>query len=642
MRKESLRLIIGGLFLLPVLAFGQTGDFKNPAGAAAEIAAMRQPAPSSVGVRSKSAMLPIETRGGKWTTEFPIETSGNLRLTLIAPNADDWQILVKTGAETINLRDSNSNLNIEKRTSEIGLDGVRYPAEVFAFDYAATGNWRVEISGASESKDARAAGYLVVTTDSPYQVYGWIDTAQTIVGNSVGIRASIFDARTAADGGQPSPLRRVGQTMTAEIRQPDGSIRRVDLRDGGAGVFAADFVPRSAGQYFVQTTVKGISPKGEEFIRTNEQIFQVVTDRANLGAAARTSMIDNERLQVSVPTGGLSAGRKVIAYAEIWGRDAAGKQIAAAWFGGMAIAEGGAAQTNISLIFDTRWLGLSGAVSDFELRNIRLQDADYFVTLGVAERIAVTLPVLPAENKSFRGEPTEDMRMGKRPGALNSPDAAGGKLMLVHGYCAGGNPFPTSQFSNYIVFSDPNKNRTHDQFANLIKNFGAAYPSFGIVAHSQGGAASLHLYTYYWSGLDSATGSRLIQSVGTPYQGTALAGNLAALGSVFGAGCGANNDLSYSGAANWLANIPTWARAKVSYSTTSFTDVWYRYDYCNVATDLFLSDPDDGVTEKTYDQLPGAINRGHKTGWCHTSGMRDPAQTSDSSRNADMNANAAR
>ncbi len=214
--------------------------------------------------------------------------------------------------------------------------------------------------------------------------------------------------------------------------------------------------------------------------------------------------------------------------------------------------------------------------------------------------------------------------------------------MLVHGYCAGGNSFPTSQFTGEIVFNDPNANRTHDQFANMIKNFGASYPSFGIVAHSQGGAASLHLYTYYWSGLDYATGSRLIQSVGTPYQGTALAGNLAALGSIFGAGCGTNSNLTYSGASAWLAGIPSWARAKVNYSTTSFKDVWWRYDYCNIATDLFLNDPDDGVIEQSKGQLSGAINRGHKTGWCHTTSMRDPGQTTDSSRNADMNANAAR
>ncbi|TQC57729.1 conditioned medium factor domain protein, partial [Pantoea dispersa] len=36
------------------------------------------------------------------------------------------------------------------------------------------------------------------------------------------------------------------------------------------------------------------------------------------------------------------------------------------------------------------------------------------------------------------------------------------------------------------------------------------------------------------------------------------------------------------------------------------------------------------------------VNRGHTTGECHTTGMRDPAQYLDASRNATMNANAAR
>jgi hypothetical protein len=61
-----------------------------------------------------------------------------------------------------------------------------------------------------------------------------------------------------------------------------------------------------------------------------------------------------------------------------------------------------------------------------------------------------------------------------------------------------------------------------------------------------------------------------------------------------------------------------------------------------MATDLLLNDPEDGTTEQTKGQLSGAINQGHKTGWCHTSSMRDPAQTSDSSRNSTMNSNAAR
>jgi len=54
-----------------------------------------------------------------------------------------------------------------------------------------------------------------------------------------------------------------------------------------------------------------------------------------------------------------------------------------------------------------------------------------------------------------------------------------------------------------------------------------------------------------------------------------------------------------------------------------------------------LSDPDDGVIERSRGQLPSGNNQGHKTGWCHSSGMRDPAQTTDNARNAVMNNNAA-
>jgi len=301
-------------------------------------------------------------------------------------------------------------------------------------------------------------------------------------------------------------------------------------------------------------------------------------------------------------------------------------------------------QSVVSFVLDSRWLAQNPEAKSFVVKNFRLQNPDNSVVLAQSESFSLPNVKATISAKSFAGIITDEMRQGVRP-AKYSNDAAGGKLMLVHGYCSGdawGSAASAGQFTNYVKFLDLNKNRSHDQFAQLIRNFGASLPSFGIVAHSQGGAASLHLYTYYWSGLDYATGTRLIQSVGTPYQGTALAGNLAILGQIFGAGCGSNYDLTYSGAASWLANIPSWARAKVYYHTTSFTDNWWSYDYCNLATDPFLSDPDDGVVERAYAQLSGAINLGHKTGWCHTSGMRDPSQTTDSSRNSNMNANAAR
>jgi hypothetical protein len=638
--KKTLLLVVL-MLILPLLASAAPQEsFKNLAGTAEEMDLMRLPAVETLGTRSGSAMIPIRFIKGKWTIDLPVEAAEQLKLTLLAPNSQAWQITVNSGGRLINLRDNISMLDY--RSGQVGLDGANYPAEVFSFDYTRAGNWHIEIAAPKGSfREGATAGYLVASGNSPYQIYTYLDTYRTLVGKPIGIATSVFDnsAKTV------SPLDAISSVVEiaeAELRLPDGTMQKLSLSADENGGLKGSFIPQIAGQYTAQVTVRGITPKGERFLRTSETVIDVLGDSVRLGKSSYTSLIDGTRMTVNIPTGGLTGGRKVIAYGEVWGRNDAGEEIPVAWISGMTVAEGRRAQTSVPLILDGRWLTRVQAKGDFELRNVRLQDADYFVTLAETDKMSLTITALPeAANQSFSSEITDEMRMGKRPFEEVS-NAVGGKLMLVHGYCSGGNPFPTSQFANNIVFSDPNKNRTHDQFANLIKNFGAAYPSFGIVAHSQGGAASLHLYTYYWSGLDAATGARLIQSVGTPYQGTALAGNLALLGQIFGAGCGSNSNMSYSGAASWLAGIPTWARAKVNYSTTSFTDVWYRYDYCNLATDPFLGDPDDGVVEQAYGQLPYAINRGHKTGWCHTGGMRDPAQTSDSSRNADMNANAAR
>ncbi|MEE7567380.1 conditioned medium factor, partial [Xanthomonas sp. Kuri4-3] len=218
----------------------------------------------------------------------------------------------------------------------------------------------------------------------------------------------------------------------------------------------------------------------------------------------------------------------------------------------------------------------------------------------------------------------------------------GSRLVLVHGYCSNG-VWPLAQFSNASAFLDANQNRSNDQFAQRLAQFASQWSSFGTVAHSQGGMAALHLYSYYWSGLDNASGGRVMQSVGTPYQGTNLAGILATVGSWFGVACGSNSDMTYDGAKAWLAGIPASARGLVNYYTTSFAKThWYVNDYCNAASDLVLDDPEDGTVEQVNAQLPGGVNRGHTTGQCHTTGMRDPAQYLDAARNATMNANAAR
>ena len=61
---------------------------------------------------------------------------------------------------------------------------------------------------------------------------------------------------------------------------------------------------------------------------------------------------------------------------------------------------------------------------------------------------------------------------------------------------------------------------------------------------------------------------RIIQSIGTPYRGTRLAGILAAIGHVFGIGCGEVYDLTYEGAERWLHCIPMEKQAEVYFYTT--------------------------------------------------------------------------
>jgi hypothetical protein len=189
-----------------------------------------------------------------------------------------------------------------------------------------------------------------------------------------------------------------------------------------------------------------------------------------------------------------------------------------------------------------------------------------------------------------------------------------------------------------VFFQDFFQNRSHDQFAQLLRALGLELKSFGIVAHSQGGCAAVHLWTYYYSGLDWARGpgTKLIQSVGSPYQGTTLA-------SLGWLACGTATNMTYDGAATWLSGIPASRRAAVWHHTTDYEGEGFG-KYCNLATVLLLDKPEDGVTEHLCGQLPGAHNEGLRTPWCHGYDvvMKHPSQTSDQNRNITMSSVAKR
>jgi len=149
------------------------------------------------------------------------------------------------------------------------------------------------------------------------------------------------------------------------------------------------------------------------------------------------------------------------------------------------------------------------------------------------------------------------------------------------------------------------------------------------------------LKNFYWSGLDYVSGGRILQSIGTPYQGSNGAGSAADLGIIFGVTCGYNFDMTLDGAALWLKAITPQNRALVYYYTTSYVKN-QLLDNCNILTQLILRKPNDGVTEVDLAQLPDGQNQGNAERWCHIGGMKYPPQVQNSPRNVLMNELSAR
>ncbi|MCF6300414.1 MAG: conditioned medium factor [Proteobacteria bacterium] len=647
--------VLYSITMSATLLFSLTTQANDPiakqlAGPPEEIELMQKSSPQSSAIISKTALIRIELQQSKssqwqWNTLLNIDGE-NPKILLFTKDSNNWQLNISQNGsnQILNIDDFVSN----KTATTYGIESQKYPAVQFDLKNINKGSYNLTINS---QNPVETDGFVLFSSDSPYKLKSYVASPGQLVGDVISVNAQAF-TEDSDSSMLKNDLQLINESFLV-IRAPDGSVFTRQMFDDGInldkssndGEFVGQFIAEQQGLYQVQVKSTGITPSGLPFLRTVEHLIPVVFSDLKLESKyAIGAYTANNKIgfDFNIATEQKDANFRVIA--EIWGTKVNEKkqqQVAISWVSTITQAVDG----SIKLEIDDRWLNLANVSAPYELKNIRIEDTSYFIPMLEIESLPLQLPDISSLSKSsFDGNINESMLKGERPKISKITNkSSGGKLMLVHGYCSSDVWGPVQgQFSNSVKFSDFNQNRSHDTFARMIDTFGNNYESFGIVAHSQGGAAALHLYTYYWSGLDWAGSGRLIQSLGTPYQGTPLAGNLAALGSVFGVGCGYNSNLTTSGANSWLSGIPTWARSKVNYYTTSFTDKWWRYDYCSLATDLFLSDPEDGVTERSRGQLSGASNRGHKTGQCHTSGMRDGAQTKDSGRNSTMNSNAAR
>jgi ADP-dependent glucokinase len=493
-----------------------------------------------------------------------------------------------------------------------------------------------------------------------------------------------------------------GVTLTADmdIIMPDGEEKIITMHDDGLngdfgvndGVFAGSFKATQEGTYTTQVVMRGVTPQGDAFVRTTTHVFNVVENDGLVIQDTASATIDPAdemmkiylRVKHNADAKPLVVGQKYHAYAEVYGTSLSNQnqQVPVAFVSGMAIAEeAGDNMVTFELQLSMKWLSRASATLPIQLRNMYLQESannvpvaqraegtnveTQLINLKDAKLKNILQSAVPSVKQNFarnvvndliqtkfsfaaNAQPTEEMTFGKRP-AKYSLDALrgrnstnGGTLVLVHGYCAADCPFETSHFTNFAVFKDFKQSRKTDEFALLIREFADSLGPFSLAAHSHGGLASLHLKTYYWSAADGGNVNdndhRVIQSVGSPYRGSALAGDLAAIGDIIGVGCGTNVDLTRDGAQLWLSGIPKSARSFVYYYTTQYKD----WSWCNMAANLVLDWPNDGVAEYDYSILDGGNSQPHIKGQCHSVGMKYDPQCKNPTRNAEINSKAAR
>lgn len=599
-----------------------------------------EPDPREHGTRSHHAVHDAIFVDDVATLRIEVPAGGVLKLLPAGPDSQSWHIEAIAPNGTTHLGDGAFS-KIRRGTM---LPQSSVEARRLDILEPQAGVWTIRVTGGLNGMPMK----LLTGDGSSVHLRAWLDDYSNLAGDTVTINTGCALLQDIAINGDVATSNAVAAgvsmlSMSARVLEPDGTSSTLATRGGRLQVPTT-----STGIHTVIIDAVIDDGLGGLLHRTATLPVAIEDDAPMLDGQAKVEPMDASSHRIELGLIAQPDRDRVLAGAEIWATAADGHR-PRCWIGGITPIDDG----SVSLVLDADWL--HGCDADtVEIRSLRLADVDTFVALTRLDRLPLEGVVIPSTRDS--GIETDRMHMGmmgrhrsvtsraihEPAPTLRSAQPGGHNLMLVHGYCEDGDAWPLNQFTgDFTEYENLAQNFSHDQFAMDIRSFGNQYKSYSIVAHSQGGNAGLHLYTFYWSGLDWSTGQRKIQAVGTPMLGTPLAGSIADLGAIFGIQCGSNYDMTYDGAAQWASFIPSWARTSTWVWSTTFEDGWF-YDYCNIGSDLLLWDPEDGVVEVSGAHLDGTNDMGTKEGWCHIQGMADPAQTLDTNRNDEMDSEGAR
>jgi hypothetical protein len=435
-----------------------------------------------------------------WEGQLPIDSEERFILTVFKPKGKSLKVYAAPPkTELVELTPSLfeqpfANGQLTEHSFGIGLDVM--PATTYAFFDPQPGMWTFKFYTTEQlqPKPGLPDLYLILGNLSPTRVFCHLNTYDLQVGQSVGLVARAFDADSVDPNakGAPDALRETILKAEMDVILPDGNEVTVEMKDDGLsgdleandGVYAAAIEVTEPGQYIAQSQIKGVDPKGRAFYRTSEHMFQVVEPVATLTGLATAAYTTNKTavdffidVDLLKPDSYLTDGLKLKVYAEVWGTDHTGLEyVPVGWMLSMVDPEprgrngDGTTRYVVNLQLHENWFTMAGARPPFQLQNVELSDPGTSNSLSERKVIYVDF-VNPSDLKLnyFQKitEITEEMKMGARPPQFPREAPAGtateGKLLLVHGYCAGSVEFTRSDFTDWAEFGDFAQSRTNDE-----------------------------------------------------------------------------------------------------------------------------------------------------------------------------------
>eukprot|EP00052_Salpingoeca_macrocollata_P027482 m.261117 g.261117 ORF g.261117 m.261117 type:complete len:684 (-) comp22745_c3_seq2:96-2147(-) len=660
---------------------------KALAGPPSEFASHRIPDPSVGLLTSDTAMfmMVLSADGEQDTPKFEqvlmADSTTTVALAVFSPLLSQLQLsltdpsgaavdLEKIGVKTNFVASDDDEVNSKLTGNVYKLDNPMKGKYVFTA--TAPGLTQTTLRAAMPPKSTAAEqGFVLLYNDSPDDIATHLTHYDALVGHQVGLNTRMFDSVVHGPlvrGVVPAALRDVITTAELDVVYPDGHIEKTPMHDDGLhfdgeandGAYGAQITPTVGGKYVLQAVLSGTNTAGQ-FQRTTQHFLQVEAPTISLTGASSASLHPLQgRVNLNVGVQDADPSKSYRVYAEVQGRNVfTGKATEVAWVSTITSSTSVRGKQSLTAELDLAWLARAQSVGPLTLQNVYVQDANSMVPVSQAASMLVAMPADVARTinstvhamlaSGYKGEISKTMRQGHPPAYLTAPRNAtnSGKLILLHGYCAKQNPFleRASDFTDALYFLDASQARPTDDFAKLVVEFAEkqGLTSYGLAGHSQGGMVSLHTLNFYHTGLDNAVGNRKIQTLASPFHGNSAIGAADTAQNVFGEGCGSLNSLSVDGAALWLSGITAETIAQLNYYYTQYDKGGlFGIGYCSMAMDLFLDKPNDGATENKRATLTGGTNRGLTLGQCHVKELNWPASFLDSSRNQEINANAAR